>query len=433
LDLTAAGNALKIMFEDPITDQVIAKADCLEWFEQNANVKQSDFGSYIEVSSIYGDPEGVGARAENDYIPVAVDPKFLKQQIYLKYLYGTVQITKQTMQQMRSGRAAFIGWAESTLTKLERAIRQDLDRQIYGYGAGIIARVNESDPDGDVNLIVDSAYGVDGITNAAELFRVGAKYRFFGAAAATSEQNQSGAVTHVTVNDVNRSTQTLTLASVCGSDVANSAYIMRGDASGHTGQSSGTDREVMGLLGHIDDGDILGSYFGQARGSYGWLKAQVVAGSASPYNGNLTETLLMKANDDAIQFGGGDPDACMTTRGVLRNYFAQLRSDRTFNDPRNYTGGARDLQISLGDKVVTLRAGRQCPSGTLFMLDRSTLTRAHNTGWEWDDTTGAVFKQVTDGTGRKDEFYAYGRWFMQTFCKAPQQNVRIDGLSESVA
>jgi len=427
-NLTAAGNALKILFQDPITDQVIAKSDLLQWFNQNANVKESDFGKYVEVADIYGDPEGVGARAEEGYIPAAISPLFSKAQIYLKYVYGTVQATKQVMSQMVKGKAAFIGWADAELRRLERAVRNDVDRMLFGFGAGIIARVDDASP--DVTCGVDTGYGVAGITNAAQLFRVGGSYRFFADAAATTP--------HVTgdpnslVTSVNRVTQIVTFDAV-PSEIAQNDYIIRGDAADHSGQASGVDKEVMGLLGHIDDGDILASYFGVTRSTYSPYRCQNIDGSAAPYFGNLTETLLMLANDDCMQYGNGDPDAAITTRGVLRNFFAQLRSDRSFNDPRSFTGGARDLNVSLGDKTIKLRAARQAPAGMLFMLDRSTLQRLHNTGWEWADETGAIWKQVADATGTKDVFYAYGRWFFQTFCKSPQANARIDGLSESVA
>jgi hypothetical protein len=429
-DLSAADNALKIWFQDPITDQVIAKSDLLSWFNQNSRVRESDFGKYVEVSDIYADPEGVGARKESGYIPEARDPKFQKAQIYLRSLYGTVQMTKHVMQQMTRGKAAFINWADAELRRLERAVRNDVDRQLFGFGAGHVARVDDASV--DVTCGMDSAYGVAGITNAAQLFRVGGSYRFFAGAGATTEHNQSGAVTCSFVNSIDRSTQIVTFDAIAN-DVVDNDYVIRGDAAGHSGQISSTDQELMGLLGHIDDGNILASYFGVTRSSYSPYQAQVVDGSASPYNGNLTETLLMYLNDECIQYGGGDPDAAITTRGVMRNYFSQLRADRSFNDPRSYTGGARDLNVSLGDKVIKLRAARQAPEGTLFLLDRATLQRLHNVGWEWADETGAIFKQVTDSTGRKDEFWAYGRWFMQTFCKSPQKNGRIDSLNESVA
>ncbi len=429
-DLSAADNALKIWYQDPITNQVIDKSDLLSWFNQNSRVRESDFGKYVEVSDIYADPEGVGARKESGYIPEARDPKFQKAQIYLKSLYGTVQMTKHVMQQMTRGKAAFINWADAELRRLERAIRNDVDRQLFGFGAGHIARVNDASP--DETLGVDSAYGVGGITNAAQLFRVGGSYRLFAGAGATTEHNESGAVKCIFVNSIDRSTQIVTFDDM-PSDAANDDYIMRGDAAGHSGQISSVDQEVMGLLGHIDDGNILASYFGVTRSAYDPYNAQVIDGSASPYFENLTETLLMYANDEAIQYGGGDPDAAITTRGVLRNFFSQLRADRSFNDPRSYTGGVRDLNVSLGDKVIQLRAARQAPEGTLFLLDRDTLQRLHNVGWEWADETGAIFKQVTDSTGRKDEFWAYGRWFMQTFCTSPQRNARIDNLNEAVA
>lgn len=427
--LAEAGQALKIMFEDPITDQVIAKSDLLDWFEQNANVKTSQAGRYIEVSNIYGDPEGVGARAEKDYIPVALDPAFVNQQIYLKYIYGTVEMTMQVMKQMAKGRAAFISWADATLRRLERAVRNDVDRMLFGFGAGIIARVN--DPSPDATLGVGNAYGVTGIGNAASLFRINARYRFFQNANATGPRTGGGVVAPK-VTAINRASQIVTFDAV-PSDIANGDYIVRGDAVSHSGQLDGVNREIMGLLGHVDDGSVLATYFGLSRANYEFLKSTVINGAAAPYNGNLTETLLMYANDEVAQYGGGDPDAIVTTRGALRNFFAQLRSDRTFNDPRSFTGGSRDLQIMLGDKTLTLRASRQCPAGTLFLLDRSTLMRFHNTGWEWDDSTGAVFKQVVDANGRKDVFYAFGRWYLETFNRSPQQSARIYGISESVA
>jgi hypothetical protein len=426
-NLAAADNALKTWFQDPITDQVIAKSDLLDWFNQNANVKESDFGKYVDVADIYGDPESVGARAEGGYIPVPLSPKFQRAQIYLKYIYGSVQASKQVMSQMVKGKAAFIGWADAELRRLERAVRNDVDRMLFGFGAGHIARVNDGSP--DATCVVDSAYGVADITNAAQLFRVGGSYLFFAGAGATTPHATGDANSIVT--DVDRVTQIVTFDAV-PSDIANDDYIIRGDAADHSGQVSSVDKEVMGLLGHIDDGDILASYFGVTRSAYSPYRCQNIDGSAAPYFGNLTETLLQLANDDCMQYGNGDPDAAITTRGVLRNFFAQLRADRTFNDPRSFTGGARDLNISLGDKTIKLRAARQAPAGMLFLLDRSTLQRLHNTGWEWADETGAIWKQVADTTGTKDEFMAYGRWFFQTFCKSPQANARIDGLSEAV-
>ena len=33
--------------------------------------------------------------------------------------------------------------------------------------------------------------------------------------------------------------------------------------------------------------------------------------------------------------------------------------------------------------------------------------------FEWDDSTGAIWRQVTDGTGRKDAFWAYGSLYCE--------------------
>lgn len=427
-DLTAAADALKIWFQDPITDQVVADADFLAWFTQNTRIRESDFGKFVEVADIFGDPEGVGARAEGDYIPEALNPQFKRAQIYLKYLYGTVQLTKQTMTQMRLGRAAFLDWAEAELTRLVRAMRNNVDRMLYGFGAGHIARVSAIS---GTTITVNRAYGVTGLGGAAALFRVGASYVFFSDAGSTTKRS-AGGVLQSTVTNINRATQQVTFNAV-PTDLAVNDFIVRGDSVGHSGQKAGVDREIMGLLGMVDDGAILATYFGVARSTYSPFRAQVINGGAAPYNGNLVETLLMFADDEAELYGGGNPDAIITTRGVLRNFFKQLRADRSLNDPRTMTGGTAGLRVLLGDKELTLKATRQAPAGSCYLLDRSTLIRAHNTGWEWADETGSMWKQVTDATGRKDEFYAYGRWFLQTFCNSPQKNARIDGLNEAVA
>lgn len=432
-DLTAAGDALKTEYSDPISNQIIAKSDFLSWFEQNSQVKESDFGQYVEASSIYAGPEGVGARGEDDYIPVATSPSFKKQQIYLRYLYGTVQMTKQVMRQMKKGRAAFDEWSRSELREMEKSIRNDLDRQLFGFGAGHVARAEGSST--DATLEVDRAYGITGMENPAKLFRVNGLYTFFGSADATNQRTGGGTTSgKVTSRDRTSDPQIITFDAV-PNDISSGDYIIRGDDLAHSGQdSSGANKEIMGLLGHVDDGSVLSTYFGATRSSFEFLQAHVIDGSAAPYNGQLTELLLMHAADEIIDYGNGEPDAIVTSRGVKNNYFANIRADRTFNDPRGMTGGPRgDLAVDIGDREVVLRAARQAPNKNAFMLTRNSFQRLHNVGWEWDDTDGSVFKQYVDGSGRKDVWSAFGRWWLEVFCKSPQQNARITGLTESVA
>ncbi len=72
------------------------------------------------------------------------------------------------------------------------------------------------------------------------------------------------------------------------------------------------------------------------------------------------------------------------------------------------------------------------PIGRVMGLDKETLWRYHLSGFEWDDTTGSIWKQVGVGQGIKDAWYAYGRTEMELGCSDPQRNVYATGLSESV-
>ena len=89
--------------------------------------------------------------------------------------------------------------------------------------------------------------------------------------------------------------------------------------------------------------------------------------------------------------------------------------------------------IWIGDNRVELRSEPKVPIGYIFGLDTSTLWRYHLSGFEWDDQTGSIWKQVAVGQGIKDAWYAYGRTEMELGCSAPQQNVVATGIDETVS
>lgn len=422
--------AMKIIFEEPLTNSIVQDSELLDCFEQDMDVAVSETtgGRYIELAHYFSLPSGVGARAlEGDYIPVPNGPVIKNSQIWLKKIEGVVQMSGDTMRRVKRGEGAFSNWAQRHLPDLKLHVDHEIDRMLLGFGAGIKARVNDADPDAGAKtyITIDAALGVAGLEDAWLMFMEGESIVFAAAADGTTPRTTTGARTIV---DIDPDLLRLELDSVVGVDVADDDYIFAGDAAGASYQNSGVDREIMGLLGMVDNGDVLASFQGLTRADYRPWRSQVVDGSAAPWGGQLTEDLITKVDDDTYIRAKGVVDQLLTSRSGVRNYWRNLKDDKRLNDPRAYTGGKSSVGIILGDRTVELKVIRKMPSSLMFGLQKDTFKHWRNTGWEWDDLTGSIWNRVTDATGRKDSFYAVGHMVMQTGGIAPHKSFKITGL-----
>lgn len=422
--------AMKVIFQEPLTNSIVSDSELLDLFEQDMNVQvnQTTGGRYIELAHYFSLPAGVGARTlEGDYIPVPNGPVIRNSQVYLKKVEGVVQMSGDTMRRVRQGEGAFTTWARRHLPDLKERVDHELDRMLLGYGAGIRAQVNDADPDdGDKTIGIDNAFGITGLEDAWLQF-MEREFIVFGPNADGTSLRDGGQEYEIV--DVDPDTGKLELASEPSANVADNDFIFGGDSAGFSGQDSGTDREIMGLLGMVDDGSILTTFQGLNRNDYRPWRAQVFDASVAPWNGALTEDLLTYADDQTFVRAKGEIDYLCMSRTATRNFWANLKDDKRLVDPRSFFGGKEEpLQMIFGDRQVSLREVRKMPGSLLFGLQSDTLKHWRNTGWEWDDLTGSIWNRVTDGTGRKDTFYAVGHIVLQTGCVAPHKNFKITGL-----
>ncbi|MDH3478863.1 MAG: hypothetical protein OEO20_11220, partial [Gemmatimonadota bacterium] len=209
-------------------------------------------------------------------------------------------------------------------------------------------------------------------------------------------------------------------------------YLFAGDDAGASTQTAaGQDREIAGCLAAVDDGGIIATYNNIDRTASGnrlW-KSIVIDASVAQWGGQMTEELLTYADDEVTTKGAGKIDTLVMSRSAARGYWQSLKGDRSFNDPRSFTGGKKSLSIFLGDRDLALKVSRKLAPELTFGLQSDTFRRLTLGQWEWDDKTGSIWNRVTDSVGRKDAFYAVGNMYEQLFCMAPRKNVRIEGLT----
>src|SRR5690242_19526082 len=166
--VTDIDEALKVLFQDPLVENMVTDSELLDLFEQDANIKedQTTGGRYIETAQMFRLPSGYGARAENDYIPVPGAGEVKNSKIYLKKLIGTVEMSGDVMRRFKGNPGSWLDWADTELPRLiQRATNED-DRMMIGYGAGAKARVALAYNAASTTVPVDRSHGITGLTNA---------------------------------------------------------------------------------------------------------------------------------------------------------------------------------------------------------------------------------------------------------------------------
>jgi hypothetical protein len=273
---------------------------------------------------------------------------------------------------------------------------------------------------------VDSAYGLElpsGNPLEDHLLQFLAGETLIASPNADGSTPRSGVMTVENVDFANGLIEVDALAT----SLADDDYLFPGDAAGNS-----ADKEPMGLLGMVDDGSVLATFQNISRTTYPQWQSYVQNAQGAPFASSqvLTEKVLTYADDEAFVRGAAKVDTVIVSRQGLRQVWADLAGDRTLNDPTAYTGGKQGISIWLGDRSVNLRAPRKMPRTVAFGLTRSTFKKFLIHDWEWNDLTGSLWRQVTDATGRKDAFWAYGSMYCEFGNSDPAKNFRIQNISD---
>jgi hypothetical protein len=425
-EITDIDEAMKIFFTDPIVENFVTDTEILDIFEKDGNVQveQTTGGRYIETAQYFVLPGAVGSRAPGDYIPVPEGPTIRNSRIFLKKHFGVLQMTGDVMERVRGNLGAYMDYMDRAMPDLLERFNDDIDRQLLGYGNGALGRIDGAP--GGTSFVVDSAFGVAGWSNPWANFLEN-KRIVFSADADGDPLRNAGAGQSALVTDADPVTNTITVDAMPGAAVDND-FVFNGDPTGSSAQNAGDDREMMGLAGLIDDGSILATFQNILRSDFRLWRSHVIDGQSGTFTGDLDEIVLTAADNRAFERGKGKPNVIVTSRSQADKYWLSLIGDRRLIDPKADEGGRGAMHVRLGDRVIPIRVARKMPPELCYMIQTDSLRRWQLDGGKWDDKTGSVWNRVTDGTGRKDDFYAVYIWYCQTGNLMPAKSVRIENL-----
>lgn len=408
---------MKITFDDVLIGEVVTSTEILDAFPEG-EVKRGPEGRWFETAHLYQNPGSIGSRGENGYIPEAGGAKAANGKINLKKIVGSIEETEEVLKKIKTDKAAFVNWAEEQFPRFREDLADELDRQALGDGSGIRARVNAAAP--ATTLVVDSTYGIAGFDHALMQFRRGMSLR--ASPNADGSTPRSGAMI---VQDVDWDNEAIIVNTLAAS-LADNDYLFEGDAADN---SAGKD--MMGLLGLIDDGQIVSTLQGISRSTHHWFRSYV-----RDLNGSvpLTEAVLIETDRVARFRGGGRVDMILISEEGFDQVWLDLKADRAINDPRSYTGGRKGIDILFGGtRSVNLRTARKLPSKVCFGIQRDQMRKFVLHEWEWDDMTGSIWNRVTDSVGRKMAYYAAGSMFGELAIKSPQKCWRAENWADQPA
>lgn len=413
---TTLNEMMKVMFDDTFIPEVVLDTELMDWFPEGQAVNGPD-GRYFETAQLYQFPTAVGFRGEagsgTGYIPQASGGKALNGRINLKKIVGSLQESAETLKKLKGDRTAFANWSEEVFPLFKQSYSNTLDKALLGTGSGIKARVNDATP--ATTLVVDSALGIAGLDRALTQFQVGQHLR-----ASPNADGSSPRTGTMTVTDIDWANEAIVVDALATS-LADNDYLAEGDAADNS-----FGKATMGMFGLIDDGNIVQTLQYIDRSTYKWFQSYVHDGGADV----VSEAMLLEADRIARLRGAGRVDSIVTSEDAFNAVWKDLKADRVINDPRSFTGGRKDIDILFGGtRTVQIRTARSISSTVVFGLQRDQIRRFVLHEWEWDDTTGSIWRQVSDSTGIQDAFFAYGSAYLQFAIKSPRTCWRLENFA----
>lgn len=411
---TGLNELMKITFDDTLVPEVIYDTELLDLMP-DGKVKRGSEGRWFETSHLHRGPGSFGSRSEGGFIPVPQSAKAENGRINLKKILGSLDATAETLKKIKGSKSAFVDWAKEQFPAFREGLSDEIDRQALGDGSGIRGRVNAGVP--ATTLIVDSTFGIAGLDKTLMQFRPGMTIR--ASANADGSAPRDGVMF---VEDIDWDSDAI-IVDALATGLADDDYLFEGDAADN---SAGKD--MMGLFGLVDDGGIVETLQFIDRSVHRWFRSYVRDASAGGTNEPITEDLLIDVDRVSRQRSQGKVDAIVISEEGFNAVWGDLRADRVVNDPRSYTAGRKGIEVLFGGtRTVNLRTARKLPSRVAFGLQTSEFRKMVLHGWEWDDTTGSIWKQIITSVGRKDEFFAYGSMYGELAIRSAQRSWRLEG------
>lgn len=402
--LTTVNALTKEIYQGKIRDQLYDEVIGLKRIERSsAGVTSEVGGKYVTFPIKVSRNAGLGYREEDETLQDPGVQGYKRVNIGLKYGYGRVRITGQTMELAQTNPQSFASALDREMSGLKTDLARDSARIFYGDGTGAFATATGAKT-GQVIPVssVQPFYG-----------QIGAVLDIVAGNGATAGKE------HPAYVDPNSTDPALLNAPLnvypSGAALIASKVVLTAiDVANSTITVSGT-------VGTVAAGNLIvrtGNYLREPYGLSALVGTQKLFNLDDPIwksiiNGNggtprpLSEGLMIKMTDD-VRVQGGSTSLILTSLGVRRAYFALLTQQRRYTNTKEFGGGMTGLAFNNGREIPVVE-DPDAPAGKMWFLDESAFKVYRDKDWSWLDTDGGIWKWVQN----KDAFEAVMKQYWQ--------------------
>jgi hypothetical protein len=420
-DTQTVDGLLHDYFEDFIAESVNQRNPLKDLFKFETKGFQGREVVYTSHVSRNSSPMFVG---EDGASAEAGSQGHVEVRVGQKKCLGTVRMTYESMKDTASSEGA---WKSGKKDEMEGLIKDLARRDEYAMcsdGRGVLALVDQADPDTSTTLLLDAPGGITGDNFGNRFIQPG---MYVGFVNPTTGALRSG--TRKVVSCASDGTS-ITLASAVGTTVTDSDYVVQAANSSVTDLlDTSYEQAWWGLLALVDDGTYRNNYFGVDRSVYPTYKSYVKATT-----GALSIDLLQQVSDIVNQKLGGQIDMMVCHHSTRRLILQLSEQDRRYDGaalarPDPGTVAFQQKDITMGE--VPFKVIRDWALDIVAFIDKA------NAGWvcyasepgKWVDEGGSILAPVGGGSSWRDAFEAHYRIRKQYHCRYPGYSARLDGVT----
>lgn len=376
---------LKEVYRGQIREQLNQETVALKRIESSsAGITNEIGGRYVTFPIHVSRNSGIGSRYESEALPAPGNQGSAAARTGLKYAYGGVQLTGQSIALTESNPQAFAKALDFEMTNLKKDILKDLNRQVYGDGSGAISTVTTASTSSTSLVVAD-----------ARLFQVNEVVDVVAVTGTAPALAYSSTVSSKNVVlGINLGTNTLTLQTAISAAVGN--IVTR------SGSSLGTNgnREMTGLSAIVASGNTIYNINPSTQPVW---NANVYANGGT--NRALSESLMVQLVDQ-IRTQGGSTSLILASLGVRRAYWNLLSQLRSVVNTQEFKGGFTGLAFTTDRGEIPMVSDPDAPLNKAWFLNEENFTLYRDGDWDWMDRQGSIWQQVRDANGDYDAFYA---------------------------
>lgn len=354
----------KEIYEGSLREQLNDETVTISRIEKTSKGTTKVGGKYVTFPIHVKRNTGIGARNEMELLPVAGQQGTAAARIGLKYLYGAVQMTGQSLDLVNEDYQSFISTLDLEMNGLKNDLAVDMNRQVYGDGKGTLGTVASGTGATDNNVFV---------VDDAKYFQEGMLVDLYTSANAVVVSGRT-----VLSIDIDASTVTVSGASITAA--AGQFFTRQGNLN----------REWTGLRAIVNN---TGTLYNVDPTVVSQWKSQVDS------NGGVTrsvseELFTLMADNIRVKGTGGGPTAIFTTVGVRRKYAALLMQLRQFVNTTEFKGGFSGIAFTTDKGDIPIVVDKDAPKGTAWFLNEDHLKVYREADWNFLDRDGSKWNQV---------------------------------------